>query len=281
MIYQTPVHVNDVDGQVAEAGPDYLVVFFYAEENFRRLNAGTLGGQQVRIIVDPPIQLSYKATVTGDLPDQVLSSSWALRNPTSNAVHLQDRRDPVDRPNTITVSSRIVDANGSVSVEFLNRTATSVRINPDDLYILFNRGVFEWNYLRATLLMLLQLAFLAALGVLAGSFLSFPVAIVLCLALLLVALGRDFISGSVMISSIFAPGVDFITRAGYLSMQLMGLLLPDFTSTWPSSSLADGLYIPWVAVGQAGCLTVGIRCLATLALGCLIFRKRELARVQV
>ena len=101
------------------------------------------------------------------------------------------------------------------------------------------------------------------------------------MALLLVALGRPFIADAVKVSSIFAPGVDVFTAAGYLSMQLLALLLPDFASTWPTDSLVDGLYISWSSLGETASLTVGLRALAALALGCFIFRRRELARVQV
>jgi hypothetical protein len=281
MIYQTPVHVDQVDGRVADSGEDFVVLQFYSDENFRRLNLSNLVGREVRVIVDPPIQLTYKFSATGELPNDTLTCLWALRNPQTNAVHAEPREDPSSRPNVLTVSSRVVDANGRVEVQFINETPTSVQINPSDVYILFPQGSFEWNYLRATLLMLLQLAFLAALGVLAGSFLSFPVAVLLCMALLLISLGRPFIADAVKISSVFAPGVDLFTAAGYVSMQLLSLLLPDFGSTWPSDNLVDGLYISWTSLGETASLTVGLRALAALALGCLIFRKRELARVQV
>jgi hypothetical protein len=281
LIYQTPVHADQVDGRIAGSGENFLILQFYTQENLQRLGLSTLVGRQVQVVVDPPIQLSYKYSATGQLPNDELTCQWNLRNPVTNGVHSEDRKDPSGRPSVLTVSSRVVDPNGRVEVLFINETPTSVQIDPGDVFILFARGSFEWNFLRATLLMLLQLAFLAALGVLAGSFLSFPVAMLVCMSLLLVALGRPFITDAVKVSSIFAPGVDVITASGYLSMQLLALLLPDFASTWPTDSLVDGLYISWTSLGETASLTVGLRALAALALGCFIFRRRELARVQV
>ena len=116
---------------------------------------------------------------------------------------------------------------------------------------------------------------------LAGTFLSFPVAVVACLTLLLISLLRPFLVSAVEVSSIFAPGVDWLTATGYLAMQFMVILLPDFASTWPSDTLVEGLRISWSELGQTASLTVGLRAMVALALCCLIFRKRELARVQV
>lgn len=276
-----PVRINSVDGRAVEVGGNYLVVRFYAG-NLSRLGDSAAPGRTVSVTVDPSIQVCYKATVSTDLPGDVLEGDWSVWNPVTNAFHLEkNRKDPVGRPATLTVSGRAVDANGWVVVEFHNLSNTSVTIAPEDIFILYAAGRFEWNYLRAVLLMLLHLAFLAAIGVLAGAFLSFPVGVLLCGVILGFSLARPFLANATEVTSIFSEGVDPLSAAGFLAVQFLGFLLPDLMSTWPSDNLVDGLRISWTFLGQTAATTMGVRGLLALALGCLIFHKRELARVQV
>ena len=62
---------------------------------------------------------------------------------------------------------------------------------------------------------------------------------------------------------------------------VMTTLLPDFAKTLPSESFVGGMQISWAAMGDAALVTVGVQSIVILAMACLIFQKRELARVQV
>jgi hypothetical protein len=64
-------------------------------------------------------------------------------------------------------------------------------------------------------------------------------------------------------------------------VRFVSFLLPDFAETWPSDRLVDGLHIGWSSLGQTAAVVAGVRTLIYLGLGCLIFHRRELARVQV
>ncbi|HUS47142.1 MAG TPA: hypothetical protein VNA25_02535 [Phycisphaerae bacterium] len=290
LLFKSPVRIDGVDGRVVELGEDTFVVQFYAR-NIPLLAQSGLVGRQVEVIVDPTIQVTYKATTTGtielqtaDSGEQVrpLPSAWEVENPQTHARHLEFRKDPTGRPATLTVSARAVsDEEGRLVVRFTNLSNVSAKIAPSDISVLHPAGTFEWNYARAGLLMLLQLAFLAGLGVFAGSFLSFQVACLVCLTALPFSMARSYLAQSVEVSSVMAPGLDALTIMGHIAVKIMAVLLPDFSSTWPSNALVDGLYISWDYLGRTAAVTIGIRAVAVLALGCLIFRGRELARVQV
>jgi hypothetical protein len=58
-------------------------------------------------------------------------------------------------------------------------------------------------------------------------------------------------------------------------------LVPDFSGTSPVDFLVDGAYIPWRLVGGEASIGAGAHTLLALAVGCLIFWRRELARIQV
>jgi hypothetical protein len=290
ILFGTPLRVDDVDGRVTRVEPNAVIVQF-GEAGLSNLGQDPVG-REVSLRIDPILQLTYKASVTGGRGDaENLPGLWLIQNPLTHGQDSIIRFDPVDRPNTIAMSSRAVSSDGRLDVEFYNRrldpragfvpNQLSVRIDPRDIYVLYRQGSFEWNFLRGAILILVQLAFLAALGVLAGSFLSFPVAVLLCLVLLLFSLMRSFVADMVTGGSLAAPGVNVFDAAAYLVFRFVGVLLPDFAGTSPSDSLVDGLRVGWQTLGETASVSVGIRTMLYLALGCFIFKRRELARVQV
>ena len=64
---------------------------------------------------------------------------------------------------------------------------------PKDIKLLYRSGSFEGNYIRAVLLVLTRLIFLAALGVSLSTWLSFPVAIFICIVFFFVGTFYGFI----------------------------------------------------------------------------------------
>jgi hypothetical protein len=279
MLYRCPVRINGVTAWVDQIGKDYFVAVFYRGD--MSVLGADLAGREVSLVLDPTIQITYEATVTGDLPDDLLRGMWSARNPRTNAEYVQWRPDPVERPATLTFSSHVVSDDGRVAVTFLNLSEVSVRIDPKDIVVLYPVGGFGWNFARGGVLILLQLAFLAAVGVFAGSFLSFQVGCLFAFSMLPFSLARSFLTDAVKIPAAGLAATDFLTWLGHYLVKGMSILLPDFASTWPSNSLVYGLYISWSQLGQTAALTIAVRCAAVLGLGCLIFWKRELARVQV
>src|SRR4030042_409414 len=70
---------------------------------------------------------------------------------------------------------------------------TGIIFPPDGLEILYKADTFTGNFLRAVLLILFRLIFLACLGTLAATFVSFPVAILLTLVLFFTASISGFV----------------------------------------------------------------------------------------
>jgi hypothetical protein len=76
-------------------------------------------------------------------------------------------------------------------------------------------------------------------------------------------------------------GEGVINSLGAVVIYVVQVLMPNLNQTSPANSLVDGLYLSWSAVGMAALLGLAVRATFYLALGCLIFHRRELARVQV
>ena len=189
-------------------------------------------------------------------------------------------------PTTLTVSSRTVNADGEMEALYINMNTepsrlTTVTMLRDDVWAMYRVGGFDLNFARGVLLMFCQLAFLAGLGVLAGTFLSFPVACLLCFAMLPFCIAREFLTSSVKLARGGVAESETMTIVGHVILRIVGVLLPDFARTSPADSLVDGMYIGWGSLAGTVALVVFVQTAVALAIACLIFHKRELARVQV
>ena len=151
----------------------------------------------------------------------------------------------------------------------------TLTISPNDVSILSAVGSFGWNFARAMLLVLCLLAFLAALALLAGSFLSFPVACLACFVLLVVGLTASFILKSTEAQLDTNP----LGGMSYYAARAVLFFLPDFASASPTEALVEGLWIPWRYVLRTLGVIVGFQTLACLAGASIIFWRRELAAV--
>ncbi len=288
LTFMGPVRIKGVDGRAVRIESDSFVVAFPLEEMLEGRLARLTVKDTVGIVADPTLQITYKATPAGEPPNGTLSSYWVVENPTDGSLYREERQDAAGIPATLTVPARVVDSEGRTVVRYVNLPkrsgfVTSVTILHDDVAVLYRVGSFEGNFVRGVALIFVQLAFLAALAVLAGSFVSFSVACLLCFVLMVFMVARDYLVGAV---SSRAAMVEFgiFARFSQIVVKTMNVLLPDFARTSPAEALVEGMMIPWWGAGSLGetsLLALGLQTTLLLVIACLIFRKRELARVQV
>lgn len=275
-----PIEIIGRNTVIGRVDRDVLVVRFHRSDRLRRSVVNLKPGDEVDLVLVPIIQIRFKATASGKLPDNVFRTSWSVGNSHSGYSMPMARQDASRVPGTLTVSARAVGPNGGLGVLCINETPdTSIKIDTQDVFVLFPVGSFEWNYVRGVLLVLVQLTFLAACGIFAGSFLSFPVACLVCFSLLPFSLMRGFLSDSLKLPSV--GSADALTWSGHYTLEIMKIFLPDFASASGGDALVDGLYIPWAHLGEAAAADFGARTLCVLAVACLLFGRRELARAQV
>ena len=145
----------------------------------------------------------------------------------------------------------------------------------DGLEVLFKADSFTMNFIRSVLLIFSRLVFLACLGILTSTFLSFPVAILVCLVIFVTA---NF-SGFVLESFAFM-GV----KAGLFytyTLNWMVHLLPQFDKFNPTKFLIPARLVSWYFLGQCILFMVCIKAFMLLALAFLIFTYREIAKIIV
>ncbi len=156
----------------------------------------------------------------------------------------------------------------------------------ESLQILYRVGSFEANFVKVMLLILFRLAFLSALGIFFGTFVSFPVACFCVLSVFLFCLGSPFWLESIGANiGMIDPNVDPygawgpIVRA--LLVPVLKIALPNFIRYDGISVLIDGYYIDWRLLRIAALHTLGYGAALLLLPGWWIFHSREIAEVVV
>ena len=153
--------------------------------------------------------------------------------------------------------------------------------------VLYPAGSFVLNFVRGLGIIFCWMALLAAMGLMAASFLSFPVAAFFSLALLVVGLSSGTLADAVENGTVGvgneesgAAGhspADAVLIPAFKGMLTVINLVENFS---PIDSLSSGRNIPWselgAAFGQIVLLLGGIVALA----GIILFGRRELATAQ-
>ncbi len=178
----------------------------------------------------------------------------------------------------IEVPASVVPADGRLCVAFanppINNTVVFFPIE-DGLEVLYKADTFTGNFVRAVLLIFFRLVFLASLGILAASFLSFPVAILFCLVIFFTATFSNFV-----IESFNSLGRNLSSVYSYTVKPVIQLL-PQFDKFNPTKFLIPARLLSWIFVAKAAALMVCVKSLLLLLIALLIFSFKEIAKIIV
>ncbi len=222
------------------------------------------------VSVNPPDLQVAGRWVVGDL--RQIRYGDAIQTP----IYTFDRKDLIRTFYEIEVPADAVADDGFLTVVFLNvpLNDTVVIFPPQDgLEVLYKADTFTANFVRAVLLILFRLVFLACLGLLAAGFLSFPVAILLCLAVFFTGTVSGFV-----IESFKFQSENLSNFYSYTIKPLVGLL-PQFDKFSPGEFLIPARLLSWSLLAEIAGLMVCIKALLLLLLALLIFSYREIAKV--
>ncbi|MFG0251782.1 MAG: hypothetical protein ACF8NJ_02790, partial [Phycisphaerales bacterium JB038] len=148
---------------------------------------------------------------------------------------------------------------------------------PDGLEVMYSVGSFEGNYARAMLVLWIKLGLLAAMGIAAATFLSFPVASLFAFVGLFAAESSNFLKESLEYYT--TEGKEGAERLLTMAIRVVGQaiigLFSPYTDLRPTEKLVEGRFVSW---GQlvVGAVTLGLASLLIGVVGFAIFRKREL-----
>jgi hypothetical protein len=157
----------------------------------------------------------------------------------------------------------------------------------DGFEVLYREGGFGLNFARGLLIIACWLALLAALGLAAATFLSFPVAAFFSASLLFVVLSSGTLSTAVQEGTVLgvnhesgegsSPVLDSIMLRVFRGMLVVINLVQGFS---PIDSLSTGRSITWIELAQAfGQIVLLLGGLAAV-IGMTVLTRRELATAQ-
>lgn len=164
----------------------------------------------------------------------------------------------------------------------------SLNFEMDDFELLYQVANFEGNFCRALLVLFTKLSFIATLGILFSTFLSFPVALLAAFTVFIAGSLAPFLATSL---AEFRPPpifqMDSFTAGQFIEWFFKSIVrwigyaivfvMSGFGETSPTASLVQGKYIPWSVVAWSIAKLVGIWSVITFVVGYLIMRSRELA----
>ena len=231
--------------------------------------------------------IRFKYDVSENPPDLQVFSQWQAGDyrqfqyggKVETPVYSFDRKDLIRTFYEIEVPADAVAADGYLAVGFLNvpqLNNTVVIFPPEDgLEVLYKADSFTANFVRAVLLVMFRLVFLACLGILAATFLSFPVAILFCLVI--------FLTGTV--SGFCLESFDDLSKnlnsIYYYTIRPIIQLLPQFDKFNPAKFLVPGRLMSWSLLARVLGVMICIKAVLLLLLALLIFSYREIAKIVV
>lgn len=257
----------------------------------------------------PPIPIEMVFTVyrttKGDLGDPVYASLIAT-NPRPGARPFNavfPIREYYTNQRTLP-SSILVGSKGLLTIEVRCLSPNQyLGMAEEDLFLVASQGSFWANYVRGLLGIWLQALILTAIGVFAGTFLSWPVALLATVfffvagnvgfqGLQAMALSSDLVGGGPFESMIRmlshdnlvadlapTPGVIVAQTLDSVVMPIMSrlvYLVPNFSALDVSDTVAAGFAVPWVRLGQLVLLALAYAIPFSIA-GYFILRNREVA----
>ena len=146
-------------------------------------------------VKDQPMFLRVKFFTSRPYDTATYDVLWELGPPeTPQRMRRQMDISP-EAPIEFEIPPNLVDANGNLIVDLTNGSQIPLFFGLEDgMEVLFRQGGFGWNFIRGMLVILCWMGFLAAIGLAASSFLSFPVASFVSIALLIVGFSGGTLS---------------------------------------------------------------------------------------
>jgi hypothetical protein len=238
---------------------------------------------------DKPLQFRIKFNSADRSPSGTFAGLWRVGMPQKTELYQSEVQSLApDTFHELKVPPNLFDENGLLTVQFLNVNNTALLFPVDEGFeVLYPQGTFGPNFVRALGIIFCWMGLLAALGLAAASFLSFPVAAFFALGMLATSFASGTMASAVSEGSIGGYNaekgihgntpVDFIVIPAFRAILTIINLAKDFS---PIDALSTGRWISWSQLGMAFVQIIlllgGIIALA----GMTILTRRELATAQ-
>jgi hypothetical protein len=246
-------------------------------------------GSAKNYLAGKPLQLRVKFNAAQKSASGTFAALWQVGVPQKTKFWQSEPMSLApDTFHEFEIPPDMFDANGQLTITFRNQNGTALLFPLDDgMEVLYPEGGFALNFARGLGIIFCWMALLAALGLMAASFLSFPVATFFALALLLVAVSSGTLAESVESGSVAAgneekgvaghSGADIVLIPAFKGILAVVSLVKNYS---PIDSLSTGRSITWGELGSAFAQIVLLVGGVFAVAGIFFFNRRELATAQ-
>jgi hypothetical protein len=246
-------------------------------------------GMKSAQLKETPLSVRAKFVAAQDSPSGTYYGVWEIGPPQGRRYRTDAMSLAADTFHEFVIPAGLIGDDGRLTVDFLNYNDTAVLFPLEEgLEVLYAEGGFALNFARGMAIIFFWMALLAAMGLAAASFLSFPVAAFLSLALLVVGFSTGTLRQVVTEGGIAgvnantglvdSPGVFNRAAVKFFAGLLAVInLVQDFS---PVESLSTGRSVTWGEVTRAGLQVVLLMGGIFGVTGAILFTRRELAAAQ-
>ena len=238
---------------------------------------------------DKPLQLRVKFNSAQKSPSGTFVALWQVGVPGKTPYkRLEPMSLAPDTFHEFQIPANLFDDRGVLTVDFVNPNDTSLLFPLEDgMEVLYPEGGFTLNFARGLGIIFCWMALLAALGLMAASFLTFPVAAFFSLAVVVMVLSSGTLAEAVDAGTVVG-GNGETGAMGHSPLDMV--LIPLFKAFLtvinlvkvfsPVDALSSGRSISWTELGTAFGQIVLLLGGIIGGIGILLFNRRELATAQ-
>jgi len=239
---------------------------------------------------DQPLYVRVKFFVAQTNETASYATEWQIGPPETEKQKVRPLSLSAESFHEFEIPPNLFDDTGRLTIRAVNRSEVAMLFPLDEtLEVLYREGGFALNFMRGLVVILFWLALLAALGLTAASFLSFPVAAFFSLAMLLIGLSSSTLETAIEQNTVLGQ-INSNTGAADQQTIIDHLMLPLFRgmltivklaeSFSPIDSLSSGRSITWYELAQAFAQIVLLLGGIIGGIGAVVFTRRELATAQ-
>jgi hypothetical protein len=249
-----------------------------------RIKLGAAG----KSLENEPLQLRVKFNAAEKSPSGTFVAVWQVGDPprTKSVWRSEPMSMAPDTYHEVNIPAGLIDADGVVTIAFGNLNATALLFPLEDgMELLYRDGGFGMNFARGLAIIFCWMALLAAVGLASASFLSFPVAALLSLSILILALSSGTMAnvvsdGTIDGSSDAAKSVKVLDTVIVPAFRVALKIINFARDFSPIDSLSTGRSITWMELGKAFAQIVLLLGGLFALFGTFVFSRRELATAQ-
>ncbi|MFW6188945.1 MAG: ABC transporter permease [Planctomycetota bacterium] len=187
---------------------------------------------------------------------------------------------------TISLSAKYVEQEGTLRLAFRNVDPERYVIFDvnDPVEVLQGTEGFFFNYYRSLAIIMVHVGLLAALGLMAGSLFSFPVASLLVICFFIGGLIGPWFTQEFVQPDVYARLTSvtvYLDRAWRTFAGAVMAVMPNFGSFSPLGDLVNGRMVPMRQVLGAGAVLLYLKGGAAMLVGMYFYARRELAKTIV